>query len=1223
MLVASRNKFEMHQQSNQTSSAGLARLSWKKNLFATTIIAGFFVHCSAAMADDEAPKVVKLPIGENTETTSAIDAPLRGSGFSITIDGETVAGDIPANISKAKSQRKTDIALEAVDIQVKFDGLDVQPVLNVSTVDARRAYQAGSRIEFIATSNYPAWIKRSEILIYERGTIGQGKPIDSIAVDATGRGAWSMPSDGNDGEYEYVLRVYDHRDRFDETLPLSLTRTTSNFERHATANTDLPISAGNGEDRTAKRNIPVYGGAVTIYGRYVPYGHRVVALGEEIPVDNQDSFVVQRILPPGDHNVDVAVEGGKDGGVNFDRSINIPSNDLFYVGLVDLTIGKRFGDDAVEAADPGEYDDVYTRGRLAFYLKGKIKGRYLITASADTGEDKIENLFRGLDSKNPRQVLRRIDPNKYYPVYGDDSTSVQDAQTSGKFFVKIERNDSHIMWGDFKSSVNGNRYLRSERALYGAQARYRSEAATSFGERKIELEAYAAQPDTLPQRDILRGTGGSAYFLKRQDISIASETLSVEMRDPLTGNVIETVQLIEGEDYTIDYIQGVVILSRPLSSTATGVGLVREGALGDYVINLVAQYEYTPTAGDVDGYSYGGRAQAWLGEHVRLGVTGMVEETGNDDAGINADQEMIGVDAKIRHSETTFIEGHYAQTKGSGFGTTFSNDGGLTSEDQTSAGISNRVASAWRVAGQLDLADISNGDLTGRIGAYYEEKEAGFATLDSNITVDQRIWGAHAQFDINEKLILGVAYDNYSDDNDVERIELTADAAWQIDDYWKLTLGAKYSDLRDPSGDVESNGKRTDLAAKITFSPDDGREYYAFAQGTVDRSGGRDRNDRGGVGAKIKLTEKIGLEGEVSYGTTGWGALAGLTYDPTADEHYYLGYRLDGAREVGSSTLSGRDNGQVVFGARRRYDDQWSAFTENNYDMFGKRRALTSTYGVTYTPDAKWTVDGGLEIGRVDGSTDEDVDRKAISVGVSYKDGDGFTARARGEVRLDNSDAGDVESFLFTGGVAYKVDPNWRLVASVDGLISNTDKVDGTEDILDGDYVEASVGFAYRPVENDRLNALFKYTLLYDLPGSDQVTADGTTYAPRQRSHVLSADATYRLNNYLTIGGKYGFRIGEVETERGSGDYTSSSAHLGIVRADLHVVHNWDVLLEGRVLYSPSADTVDYGALAAVYRHFGNNLKAGVGYNFGSFSDDLTDLTQDDQGVFFNVIGKF
>ncbi len=140
----------------------------------------------------------------------------------------------------------------------------------------------------------------------------------------------------------------------------------------------------------------------------------------------------------------------------------------------------------------------------------------------------------------------------------------------------------------------------------------------------------------------------------------------------------------------------------------------------------------------------------------------------------------------------------------------------------------------------------------------------------------------------------------------------------------------------------------------------------------------------------------------------------------------------------------------------------------------------------------------------------------------------------------------------------------------------------------------------------------------------------GHLYAPAQRSHILAADFIYDLTPWLSAGAKYGVRFGEVRyrTEGGQGagfegEWQKSTAHLGIIRSDLHIVKNWDVLLEGRVMYMPEAGTTDYGALTALYRHVGDNFKVGVGYNFGSFSDDLRDLTLDDEGVFLNVVGKF
>ena len=47
-------------------------------------------------------------------------------------------------------------------------------------------------------------------------------------------------------------------------------------------------------------------------------------------------------------------------------------------------------------------------------------------------------------------------------------------------------------------------------------------------------------------------------------------------------------------------------------------------------------------------------------------------------------------------------------------------------------------------------------------------------------------------------------------------------------------------------------------------------------------------------------------------------------------------------------------------------------------------------------------------------------------------------------------------------------------------------------EFYDGGYTEAVLGYAYRPVTNDRLNALAKYTYFYNVPTTDQVTLQDT-----------------------------------------------------------------------------------------------------------------------------------
>lgn len=83
------------------------------------------------------------------------------------------------------------------------------------------------------------------------------------------------------------------------------------------------------------------------------------------------------------------------------------------------------------------------------------------------------------------------------------------------------------MWGDYKSDKDASRLVRSDRTLYGLQAVHESQAQTSFGEPRLRLSGYAAEPDRLVKRDTLRGTGGSSYFLSQQDIISGTETLMV------------------------------------------------------------------------------------------------------------------------------------------------------------------------------------------------------------------------------------------------------------------------------------------------------------------------------------------------------------------------------------------------------------------------------------------------------------------------------------------------------------------------------------------------------------------------------------------------------------------------------------------------------------------------------------------------------------------------
>jgi hypothetical protein len=324
----------------------------------------------------------------------------------------------------------------------------------------------------------------------------------------------------------------------------------------------------------------------------------------------------------------------------------------------------------------------------------------------------------------------------------------------------------------------------------------------------------------------------------------------------------------------------------------------------------------------------------------------------------------------------------------------------------------------------------------------------------------------------------------------------------------------------------------------------------------------------------------------------------------------------------------GDNPGTIVAGARRRFSDRWTAFAESSADLFGRERSLSQTYGATFAPDENWSISataatGSVEDRAIDPSTAQehaDISRTALGAVLSYRDGEAATARLKAEVRFDESAdrRHDADSYFLGGRLALALSDDWRLFANLDLVLT-----DANETLVGGDYAEATLGYAWRPADGDRLNALVKYSFLYDLPAAGQRDAAGNDDGPAQRSHIFSADASYDLASMLTLGGKLGARLGEERPRDGTGGWRDSNALLAIARADIHVFKNWDALLEGRVLWLGEEAGTELGLVAAVYRHVGENMKIGAGYNFGSFSDDLRDLTFDDSGVFINVIGKF
>jgi hypothetical protein len=417
------------------------------------------------------------------------------------------------------------------------------------------------------------------------------------------------------------------------------------------------------------------------------------------------------------------------------------------------------------------------------------------------------------------------------------------------------------------------------------------------------------------------------------------------------------------------------------------------------------------------------------------------------------------------------------------------------------------------------------------------------------------------------------------------------------------------------------DGSRTDAALRLTMTPRENLSWYVFGQATLERSGTLENNDRVGIGGATTFANGWELEGEISDGDLGTGGRILLSSDRGDAGNTYFGYELDPTREIAglSRASTGRAQGRYIMGGERPISGTVTMFGENSFDTFSRYQTLTSAYGVTYSPSDVLTYTTAFEFGRVRDDINGDFDRNAVSLGVGYAK-DGLTFNGRLEYRdEDGSLSGSTrnsQTWLLNAAASYEIDDNQRLVFGA--KVSRTDGNSGLAP--DSDFTDLTFGYALRPVNNEKLNLLLRYRYLDDNYGQQ---LDGTnTPGPVQRSHVFSVDASYDLNERWTLGGKLGYRLSESAVDSSS-PYTSNDASLAVLNARWHMLHKWDALLEVRALDLEDAGVTEVGGLGAIYRHVNKNVKLGVGYNFTTFSDDLTDLTYDDRGAFINIIAKF
>ena len=1101
-------------------------------------------------------------------------------------------------------------------------------------------------VKFSMYSNYLAFIDRWQVEIYRESNVDIVEPIAVIKGNADNLNSthqWNASElsarEMRENSLWYVLRVFDSEGRQDSTLAkrLAITSTTiPGVGSQIEVDHDALARSIYSQSSLDKQTIPMRGSRVRVNGRNIESGKILHVNNVVVPISETGSFVHEQHLPIGEHALSIKLldESQNNQKVERELTVKVDGKYMFLVGLANITAGENSLGGNIEALGDDEHfdEDVWVDGRLAFYLKGKVKGKYLITAQLDTTEAELNNLHDRIDDEDPTAIFRQLDPDQYYSVYGDDSTTIDDTDSQGMFYLRVDWDKSTALWGNYNTDLTGTEFAQYNRSLYGAKIEHRNVNTTQFGDNKHEVHLFASEAQTAAAHNSFNATGGSLYYLRDTQVVQGSEKVWVEVRSRDTEQIVENYVLEHGQDYEIDYLQGRIILTRPLTQIDLGSGpsIVKDAPLEGNDVFLLADYEYRPDSFEADDLTVGARGKAWVNDYIALGGTYVDEERDG------VDYELKGADVTLRAGKGTYLRFEYAESEAQQAANSFASaNGGISFNSfnqQVLLGNTDTDGEAVGIEGRINLAEMTNSQ-EGFVMAWYKDRDEGFssvARLDDGIeTTDV---GLHAEWQASSALQLSTKVTNLDKEDLRDELNASIQADYGLTD--KLSVGAEinYEDIDDKTiADLDGDAILGGLALRYKIS--DQTNIYTSGQAVLSDSGDYESNALATVGVSKQVNHKLALKGEVATGDRGDAVILGGEYAITPNMNLSLnaGFGSGAATSVGTNytTSNGLElygsyavdpdrtdggNNMFTFGSRRQYQNGLSIYSESQFGEGDQEQSAARTYGLDYDLTDQWRISASMQTNDLERDAG-DVDRRAATIGASFK-GNQVRFGSVLEYREDNDQSlnSDNTQWVTSNTIEWQKSDSLKLLGKLDLSTTHSDASKNDE----GKYVELDLGFAYRPVGNDRWNILGKYTFLYDLAVTGQDTAQ-----PDERSHIFAIEALYDLNNQWELGGKLAYKAGDTRLQRGSGPWFETGAHLAVARARYHVIKNWDALLEYRWLESETEDDEKHGALAALYRHVGQHMKIGAGYNFTDFNDDLTDNDYDSDGIFIDVVGKY
>jgi hypothetical protein len=373
-------------------------------------------------------------------------------------------------------------------------------------------------------------------------------------------------------------------------------------------------------------------------------------------------------------------------------------------------------------------------------------------------------------------------------------------------------------------------------------------------------------------------------------------------------------------------------------------------------------------------------------------------------------------------------------------------------------------------------------------------------------------------------------------------------------------------------------------------------------EGELQNISGTDATNTAKLGLRYGVTKDIDLlaEAQREFGGTSRNNLYRLGADwRVADKtrlysRYEYAHTYGGAYGLGIGPLSR----QFALGIDTQYMQDGSLYSEYRLNDSASGRSIQNAIGLRNG----WNVAEGVRLltnaERINSTSGN---ATALSLGVEYTANPLWKGSGRVQWREDK----DNINWLLTLAAARKLDRDWTLIAR-----EYYNRIDPRNGDIDTRQNRFQLGFAYRPVDNNKFDALG----LYENKREFNSTRDNNT-------NIVSVRANYHPSRPWWVTGRFAYkRVSEVL--QGSVNDSYSASLLG-GRITYDITNRWSIGGISTVLVGKGgARQYAYG-LEVGYTVM-DNLIIGLGYNWRGFrDDDLTGSDYTNRGWVLNVRYKF